>query len=442
MNEQHPYRAIIPPVPEGEAQPLWSVMIPTYNCANYLRETLASILSQDPGSEIMQIEVVDDHSTKDDPAAVVEEIGHGRISFYRQPKNVGFIKNFETCLQRSRGKLIHLLHGDDCVLNGFYCKLQKAFEQHSEIGAAFCRHIYMDEDSHWQRISGLEQPESGILSDWLEKIAAGQRLTTPSIVVRRTVYEQLGGFDRRISCCGEDWEMWVRIATRYPVWYEAEPLAVYRLKAANNLASTSVRTGGYIRDMRIAAEIIDTYLSTYLPHKIAKQLISKARETYAHWALGTYYLPGTARQMLADGDMAAASALLIEALKTSHSFGIIKAVGLLFLWFGAQWIRGKTRRIISLCLNPGNIMELYVRPLVLKASIRHIYGLKEINYAIDELIVLCVVRNGELYIKSFIEHYLTLGVKHIVFLDNNSTDGTIEIARKYHKVTILQTKCP
>jgi hypothetical protein len=42
-------------------------MIPTYNCAIYLRETLASVLAPDPGSEHMQIEVVDDFFGKDDP---------------------------------------------------------------------------------------------------------------------------------------------------------------------------------------------------------------------------------------------------------------------------------------------------------------------------------------------------------------------------------------
>ncbi len=102
----------------------------------------------------------------------------------------------------------------------------------------------------------------------------------------------------------------------------------------------------------------------------------------------------------------------------------------------------KIRTVISLCRNPSRVMEHYIRPLILKTSIRHIYGSKKIDYAIDELIVLCVVRNGELYIKSFIEHYLSLGVKHIVFLDNNSTDDTIAIAQNYDQVTILQTKCP
>lgn len=48
-------------------------MIPTYNCARYLRETLASVLAQDPGRDNMHIEVIDDRSTKDDPEAVCRD---------------------------------------------------------------------------------------------------------------------------------------------------------------------------------------------------------------------------------------------------------------------------------------------------------------------------------------------------------------------------------
>jgi glycosyltransferase involved in cell wall biosynthesis len=84
-------------------------MIPPYNSARYLRESLASVLDQDLGLDVMQIEVVDDHSTQDDPAVIVEELGRGRVGFYRQRENVGQVRNYETCLNRSRGKLIHML---------------------------------------------------------------------------------------------------------------------------------------------------------------------------------------------------------------------------------------------------------------------------------------------------------------------------------------------
>jgi glycosyltransferase involved in cell wall biosynthesis len=80
----------------GIARPLWSVMIPTYNCAHFLRRTLESVLDQDPGPDFMQIEVVDDCSTADDPRTVVDQIGCGRVGFYRKPQNEGAIKNVNT----------------------------------------------------------------------------------------------------------------------------------------------------------------------------------------------------------------------------------------------------------------------------------------------------------------------------------------------------------
>lgn len=320
MNTLHPYRPHIPLIPDGEHRPLWSVMIPTYNCAGYLRETLASVLAQDPGLDVMQIEVIDDCSTKDDPRAVVEELGKGRISFYQHPRNVGHVSNFNTCLQRSRGQLVHLLHGDDCVRDGFYQKLQTAFIEHPEIGAAFCRHIHMDEQSHWQLISWLEQSESGVLQNWLERIAVEQRVQTPAIAVRRKVYEKLGGYDSRIRYWGEDWEMWVRIAAYYPVWYEIEPLALYRTHSAS-LSGHSVRTGENIQDFRNAITIV----RDYLPSNQADQLTQKALENYAQYALKT------ANQFINTGNSEAAFSQIREALKCSTSFKVMLAASRLGL---------------------------------------------------------------------------------------------------------------
>src|SRR3712207_9440459 len=86
------YRAAIPPVDDLVARPLWSVMIPTFNCAGFLAETLSSVLLQDLGPELMQIEVIDDCSD-DDPGAVVAQLGQGRVGFFRQAERVGHIEN-------------------------------------------------------------------------------------------------------------------------------------------------------------------------------------------------------------------------------------------------------------------------------------------------------------------------------------------------------------
>ncbi len=251
-------------------------------------------------------------SNKDDPAAVIEELGRDRVSFYQQPENVGHTRNFQTCLERSRGKLIHLLHGDDSVREGFYQKLQLAFIENLEIGAAFCRHIYMDEHSHWQDISWLEQSKSGILNNWLERIAVQQRIQTPSIVVRRDVYEKLGIFDSRLSWT-EDWEMWVRIAAKYPTWYEVEPLALYRIHL-NSSTGHRTRTGENIQDLRRAVSI----MKKYLPNECADRLSKTALKNYAFYALNS------AKEFALSGDTYAAMNQIREALYCCSSLSVIR----------------------------------------------------------------------------------------------------------------------
>ncbi|MEM9924947.1 MAG: glycosyltransferase [Cyanobacteria bacterium P01_D01_bin.50] len=330
MNEHSFYRQKIQPVPEDVSRPLWSVMIPTYNCASYLRETLASVLVQDPGPDMMQIEVIDDCSTKDDPAAVVEELGRGRVNFYRQPNNVGHVKNFNTCLQRSRGKLIHVLHGDDRLLNNFYTKLLSGFETEPSIGAAFCRQMNINENGEELWCPEVEQSHSGKLSNWIERIAVQCIIQPPSIVVRRDVYEKLGGFDSRICCTGEDWEMWVRIAAHYSMWYEPEVLVNYRVHSVS-LTKRCQRTGQNIRDLSKAVDIN----KSSLPALIKEEITDKAKK---NWAL---YAINNAKKMLRKQDTVAAMIQLKEALRCNASPQVIKAMISMFKTESKEWLKRK-----------------------------------------------------------------------------------------------------
>jgi glycosyltransferase involved in cell wall biosynthesis len=317
----HPHRATIPPLPEGAERPLWSVMIPTYNNGDYLRQTLVSVLSQDPGPEFMQIEVVDDCSSGDDPGAIVRTVGNGRVAFYRQAENVGHTRNFETCLNRARGHLVHLLHGDDAVRPGFYQRLQEAFAEQPAIGAAFCRYVAIDEDGNEVSAVKLEMPTRGVLPDWISKIGAGQRLQTPCMVVRRTVYEALGGFDDRLRGA-EDWEMWVRIAAHYAVWYEPEPLAVYRLHMRSK-SQRALRTGANLRALRKAIEINREHLP---PDKV-DHLTRRAVYLCARAALRR------ANRLRKAGDREGAKAQMRGAWETSPSMSVAaRAAAIFLLW--------------------------------------------------------------------------------------------------------------
>lgn len=261
------------PVDAARERPLWSVLIPVFNCAKYLEDSLSSVLAQDRGEDRMEIIVVDDHSTKDNPEEVVRRLGGSRVRFIRQPENVGKARNYETGLQASRGHLIHQLHGDDRVLPGFYESMEHAFEAFPSAGAFFCESRYIDESGAVTGHTGRLIVETGIIDGWLEKIVVAQRVQTPSIVVRRTVYETLGGFDRRLDVL-EDWEMWIRIGTRFSVGFLAETLADYRVSPGNS-TTTSIIAGTRVRTLRTMLRIVDEYLP---PEVVSRCRSERSRE--------------------------------------------------------------------------------------------------------------------------------------------------------------------
>ena len=75
-------------------------------------------------------------------------------------------------------------------------------------------------------------------------------------------------------------------------------------------------------------------------------------------------------------------------------------------------------------------------------SLTHVCGPREIKLAADEAVVTCVVKNGEFYLDQFVEHYVALGFRHIYFMDNGSTDNTIECARRHLNVTVYKSTLP
>lgn len=293
-------------------RPIWSVMIPTYNCTYYLKETLESVLNQYQGAERMEIWVVDDHSTYDSPLDVINSLGNGVIKFFRQEQNVGQLKNFATCLNLAKGKIIHLLHGDDFVHPGFYEKLEKPLLQDDSIGAAFCRHEFVDENSKILFRSEQLASQEGVLLEFLSTIASKQVIQTPSIIVKREIYEKIGGFNLTLKGC-EDWEMWIRIASHgYKFHYEPQILASYRLRQTSN-SGTSYAKGRFIDDVLESMKIYLDYLPLY--GKEREQIVMNAKDHFIQYSVSVCF-----KMKDELGDYQSASQILFKTLKLCYDF--------------------------------------------------------------------------------------------------------------------------
>lgn len=261
-------------------RPLWSVMIPTYNCARYLPETLRSVLSQALEPEQMQIEVVDDCSTLDDPEAVVKEIGQGRVSFHRKQSNEGATRTFNTCIERSNGRLVHILHGDDAVRSGYYERISALASQYPELGLYAARCFYIDEDSVitavTPRLKTLELPGRSVVTFF-----DGTPIQFAGITVRREAYEQLGGF-RLDLVHAADCEMWARVISHCGGVVLSEPLASYR-HLANSDSSRLIRIAENVRDLCRLNEVFSKSYPEFSFARGEKHARSMALKQYYHF---------------------------------------------------------------------------------------------------------------------------------------------------------------
>lgn len=299
----------------SEAKPfLWSVMIPCYSARpDYLEITLRSVLQQDLGKTVMQIEVIDDCSPGGAPVELVRKIAGDRVTVHREERNLGIAGSWNRCIERAQGKWVHILHQDDLLLPGFYEKLKAGADSPAAPGLLYCRHAFMDAEGRQSWLSDLAAEKNGCLKEALSHLARAQMIQTPAVVVRRSAYEALGGF-RSDLCFTLDWEMWCRIAVQFPVWYEPEVLACYRMHPAN-ATSRLVEEGRDIEDIQKCIAIVSGYVTD---PKTSAEVKQSALKKYALLAMDN------AEALLDGGKLSAALRQIWGALRCDFSLKILR----------------------------------------------------------------------------------------------------------------------
>ncbi|MFN7875664.1 MAG: glycosyltransferase family 2 protein [Pirellula sp.] len=252
--------------------PTFSVMIPTYEDRTRFLTALESVLCQDPGKDTMQIAVVDDASKSVNVAEIIDNDSRfrDRVEVYRSTQNRGLAGNWNHAISLARGRFVHILHQDDYVLPGFYAAMERGLTKSDNIGMAYCRSRIVDGNDDTVKTCSRERWFAGVLnSSWLARLSIRQRIQTPSVVVRCEVYQEIGTY-RSDLCFALDWEMWVRIATKYQVWYEPRPLACYRRHEANETSRLNADAKTWA-DLERTVEIIASHNAPSVRFKLARR---------------------------------------------------------------------------------------------------------------------------------------------------------------------------
>ena len=101
----------------------------------------------------------------------------------------------------------------------------------------------------------------------------------------------------------------------------------------------------------------------------------------------------------------------------------------------------KSAKAIVRALVPVKVKSM-LRERHVSMNVNHIYGPRSVQLSKSEAAVTCVLRNGEYYIDSFIQHYTKMGFRHMFFLDNGSSDETLSTIKQYDNVSIYQSTLP
>lgn len=200
-----------------------TVVVPAYNAEPFLEVTLEAIQEQTRPPE--RVIVVDDGST-DATAAIAARMGAEVVS--QSQRGPGAARN--RGLEMARTEFVAFCDADDWYAPD---KLERAVVELERLGAA-CQATdawVVRED----RIEGRKNEHRTVPQVLtLEFLLRGNPIVCSSVVVRRAVVEQVGGFDESPDLVAtEDYDLWLRVANREPIAYSPRPMTFYRVHAGS-----------------------------------------------------------------------------------------------------------------------------------------------------------------------------------------------------------------
>lgn len=204
--------------------PKISICIPTYNQAQYLRESVKSALSQT--FEDIEVVVSVNHCT-DNTEDVLDEFSDPRLCVVKPDRFLPMFDNFSFCISHSRGRYLSFLCSDDILLPDFAESQGRILDRYPNVVFVHSAAELIGKDG---QVIGLEKSihQSFVRkgSEELKRYIYGPKCVGDSVLMRRSAYDAVGGF-RRWKIVG-DWDLWLRLLQIGDVAYNQQILLQYR----------------------------------------------------------------------------------------------------------------------------------------------------------------------------------------------------------------------
>lgn len=255
--------------------PKVSVIIPTFNRAGLVQAAIASVAAQTFTD--LECIVVDDGSVDDTKAALQPLIASGQIQYVHQ-SNAGLSAARNHGLRIARGAYISFLDDDDLYEPHKLARQAAYLDANLEAMLVHCWFTKFDE----------QHPDLGLRKpDWFQGWIYPQMLSywrmlmaTPCLMFRRELFDEVGGFDESLRYA-EDFDMWRRIARKYPFHLVPESLVRIRQQAIS-MSSHKAGSAAHFRTVLEKAFAEDPQL----PPRLKAQALAAMYTSVAQNLLG------------------------------------------------------------------------------------------------------------------------------------------------------------
>lgn len=215
----------------------FSIVIPLFNKASYIEKTLKSVLNQTYTD--YEIIVINDGST-DESEGIVLGFNDDRIQLYNQ-KNQGAAVARNLGIEKAKYNYIAFLDADDLWMENHLETLKNLIQDFPNAGIFASRYqlIFKEGKVTVPKFKGITADFYGIVHDYFDASLNYAVTTSSSIAVPKWVFGELGNFKSKISS-GQDSDMWIRIASKYPVAISNTITASYLHYIQNSLSKTPI----------------------------------------------------------------------------------------------------------------------------------------------------------------------------------------------------------